>query len=139
LIPSGEAPDHKGKASRLKRTNSVSRIPQAETPSGVDDAPDKNALVSKNKQRQVGKVKYEVMAQRLTPEDMRYITAHEKTMTSYYEQWEAAYPTLALEVDPIRKKQLEQRLDQVLDALAKELAIILGFIEKAGLQLDDHY
>jgi len=113
--------------------------PDAEYSTVIRDAPGQKALVSKNKQGQVDKVTYEELAQRLTPEDMRFIKTHEKTMTSYYEQWEAAYPTLALEDDPIRRKRLEQRLDQVLDALAKELAAILGFIEKAGLQLDDHY
>ena len=55
------------------------------------------------------------------------------------EQWDEAYPTLVTEMNPIRKKQLEQQLDELTDKLGKELAKVLGFIAKAGMMLTDHY
>jgi hypothetical protein len=61
-------------------------------------------------------------------------------MELLFQQWEGAYPALALESDPLRKVQQQQRLKGVTDDLGRELGSVLDFIEnKAKLYLDDHY
>lgn len=105
----------------------------------IKNDPSQSALVLTLQGAQCDKVTYDELGQRLSHQDMRYIQTRERVMKQLYEQWEAAYPTLATEIDPIRKKQLDQRLDEITDDLGKELDRILEFVTNSGLTLDDHY
>jgi hypothetical protein len=105
----------------------------------IRNDPAQGALVRESHGRIVQKVTYDELAQRLKQGDRRYIQTREKVMMLLYDQWEAAYPELATETNPIRKKQLRQQLDGVTGDLAKELDAVLDFIAKSGLHLDDHY
>lgn len=98
-----------------------------------------SALVVSQSGRECARVTYDELAERLSTQEMKYIKTRESVMTGLYKQWEFAYPTLATEMDPIRKVQLTQRLDEVRTALGKEVGNVLSFITKAGLLLDDHY
>ena len=69
----------------------------------IKDDPNRSALILSRDGNEVGKVTYEELGQRLNVSDMRYIRTRENVMNQLYEQWEAAYPTLATEMDPIRK------------------------------------
>jgi hypothetical protein len=105
----------------------------------IRNDPAQGALVVTHRGTEWARVTYDELGQRLSSQDMRHIKTREKVMNQLYEQWEATYPTLATEMNPIRKKQLEQQLDEVTDSLGKELDKVLGFITKSGLMLDDHY
>jgi hypothetical protein len=97
-------------------------------------------LVLSKRGAEEARVTYADLSQRLAPIDMRYIQARERVMTLLFEQWEYAYPETAVESDPIRKVQLEQRLKQITDRLGRELTSVLDFIEtEVKLPLDDHY
>jgi|SRR5271165_4102428 len=106
----------------------------------VENDPASSALVLSRQGAEYSKVTYAELQQRLAPGDLRYIKVREQTMDLLFQQWEGAYPTLALESDPIRKVQLQQRLKQLTDDLGRELSNVLDFIQnKAQLSLDDHY
>jgi hypothetical protein len=106
----------------------------------IENHPDRGALVESQNGVEISKVTYPELSQRLAPDDLRYIKARENTMELLFQQWEGAYPALALESDPLRKVQQQQRLKGVTDDLGRELGSVLDFIEnKAKLYLDDHY
>ena len=94
-------------------------------------------ITSHGNERQ--KVTYDQLAQKLSAADLQYIKTRERVMDMLYRQWESGYLAIPPEMDPIRRAQLEQRLDGVTGDLGRELGIILGFVEKSGLHLDDHY
>jgi hypothetical protein len=105
-----------------------------------ENNPASGALVLNIHGAEISKVTYAELSQRLAPNDLRYIKAREEVMDLLFQQWEGAYPTLALESDPIRKVQLQQRLQHVTDDLGRELGSVLDFIQnKARFSLDDHY
>ena len=106
----------------------------------IENHPESGALVLTQAGAEYSKVTYQELCQRLAPDDLRYIKVREKTMELLFQQWEGAHPDLAMESDPIRKVQLQQRLKSVTDDLGRELSSVLDFIEnKAKLNLDDHY
>jgi hypothetical protein len=102
--------------------------------------PAQRALVLSQGGLERARVTYSELGERLSSEEIRYINTRESVMNQLYEQWDAGYRTLATEMDPIRKTQLKQRLDDLAkNELGKEVNSVLGFINKAGLELDDHY
>lgn len=105
----------------------------------IKNSETESALVLSKGGRELSKVTFDELAERLSNNDMEYIKTREVVMSRLYEQWEAAYPTLVTEMDPIRKTQLKQRIDELTDQLGKELDSILTFVAKAGLSLDAHY
>ena len=87
------------------------------------------------------------MIQRITfadfvklPEDvLLHIKTLEKSMQNYYTIWSAVYPTLSLEIDPVKKIKIELTLKQEILAMKNDLERILKFLEDCGFWLDDHY
>lgn len=74
----------------------------------------------------------------LDPETLRHIRVYEKSMENNYALWEKVYPQLALS-SPMERARLELQLAEVTDSIGVDLKNILGFLEQAGLHLDDHY
>jgi hypothetical protein len=96
----------------------------------ISNDPAQCALVVTKGGRELSKVTYDQLEKRLSAADFEYITFREGIMKQLYEQWKAGYAELPTEMDPIRKKQLEQRIDGVTNNLGRELDIVLGFISK---------
>ncbi len=97
-----------------------------------------DALVSKNQG---------VVMQRITfadfeklPDDvLLHIKTLERSMQNYYAIWSAVYPTLSLEIDPVKKVKIELSLRQEVLSMKNDLERILKFLEDCGFWLDDHY
>lgn len=77
--------------------------------------------------------------QKLPEATLRHIKVLEQAMENHYSIWAAAYPQLALAVDPIAKAKTEQQLKSVIVGMKGDLEGILNFLEQSGLYLDDHY
>lgn len=105
----------------------------------IRNDPDQEAIVSLWQGNDVARVTYSELGQRLSAADIRYIQAREKIMSQLYDQWEAAELALVTETDPIRAVKVKQQSAGVTDDLGKQLSSVLGFLEKMGLSLDDHY
>ena len=83
-------------------------------------------------------VTYQDLMQRLSPEDVNHIRMYEQSIKNYEAQIEKIYPQLAL-LPPVQKAQVEVQLKQMVDAMQSDLLGILSFIERIGLDLEDHY
>lgn len=77
--------------------------------------------------------------QKLPEPTLRHIKVLEQSMENHYSIWAAAYPQLALAVDPIAKAKTEQQLKGIIAGMQVDLEGILNFLEQSGLHLDDHY
>ncbi len=77
--------------------------------------------------------------QNLPESQLRHVKVFEQAMENHYSIWEAVYPKLALEVDPIRKAQIEKQLQDTIRNMKKDLNGVCKFLEDCGFYLDDHY
>jgi hypothetical protein len=122
-------------------------VPERTPASGI---PDYNSKITLSKDGQslehregsytVGKISYQDVMGRLSTTDVMFIQTHEKSMEANYFIWAAVYPTLATEVDPVRKAQIEQQLTQIKTKMADDLNEILIFVQDTcHMGLDDHY
>ena len=94
-------------------------------------------LVSRRNGRVVQRIQAKDLA--ALPEPMlRHIRAHETSMENYHKIWSSVYPQLALE-SGVGKAKTELQLQDIIRSMRKDLEAILTFLEKAGLDLDDHY
>jgi len=75
----------------------------------------------------------------LPENQLRHVKVLEESMENHYAVWCAVYPTLALEVDPIREAKIRRQLEAVIGEMKKDLEDLLGFLEACGFALDDHY
>lgn len=85
--------------------------------------------------------------QRITAEDLEelptellnHVQVFERSMENHYTVWSKTYPQLALLDSPVQKAKVEAQLAEVIRAMKVDLDGILGFLESAGMWLDDHY
>lgn len=96
-------------------------------------------LVLAHQGRPVQTLTREDLAKRLSPTDLSYVQALERSMENHFLIWSAVYPQLALQVDPIAKARIEAQLRQILVDMRKDLHALLDFLSSIGLHLDDHY
>ena len=114
-------------------------VPQ-EHRASITASEDGQSLVRTEYGREVQRVTYQELMDRLTEDDLSYIKAVEKSMNTHKEVWEAAYPQLASETNPVAKAKIQKQLDAVAEDMGKDLKRILDFIEqRMQLYLDDHY
>jgi hypothetical protein len=76
---------------------------------------------------------------RLPPSQLRLIRTYEQSMENHVAIWEAVYPQLALETNPVTKAQVELRLKGIIREMGRDLTGIIDFLQLSGLTLDDHY
>lgn len=76
---------------------------------------------------------------KLQPGLLNHVQVYEQSMENHYSVWSKSYPQLALLDSPIQHARVEAQLEQVIRAMKVDLEGILGFLESAGLYLDDHY
>jgi hypothetical protein len=81
-------------------------------------------------------VKYDELRAKLSPMDLKVLRGHERTMSALIDRWGKLRPK---EVSGIATSDDARQLSAVRDSLAHELAAAVGFIERLGYRLDDHY
>jgi hypothetical protein len=77
--------------------------------------------------------------QKLPEAELRHIKVFEQSMENHYAVWEAVHPQQALAVDPVAKAKIDLQLKGIIRDMKRDLNGILGFLERIGLNLDDHY
>lgn len=97
-----------------------------------------DAIVSKYDGQELKRITAQDL-QKLSEATLRHIKVFEQSMENHYSIWAAAYPQLALAVDPIAKAKTEQQLRGIVAGMKGDLEGILRFLEDSGLHLDDHY
>jgi len=97
-----------------------------------------NAIISKYHGQEFQRITAQDL-QQLPESELRHIKVLEQSMENHYSIWSAVYPQLALAVDPIAKAKTELQLKGIIVGMKGDLEGILGFLERTGLQLDDHY
>jgi hypothetical protein len=96
------------------------------------------ALVASEHGKEVQRITSGDLA-RLPPTMLNHIKVLEKSMENHYRIWERVYPELALLDSPVQRAQVELQLDDCIRRMKGDFDGILGFLEAAGLYLDDHY
>ena len=85
--------------------------------------------------------------QRITAQDLeelpqellRHVQVYERSMENHYGVWSKVYPQLALLDSQLQSAKVEAQLSEVIRSMKGDLDGVLGFLESAGLWLDDHY
>jgi len=75
----------------------------------------------------------------LRPNDVRVIQAYERNMEKYFRRWEAVYDKRDSSQDPLANAIIEEQLTELIRKMKGELLGILEFLQKLGVNLDDHY
>ena len=82
---------------------------------------------------------YNELATRLTPQDVSFIKAFERRMTLAMAQWEALNADLPL-AGAVERVRIEANMENIKDRdICSSLRQIVGFIERLGIDLQDHY
>jgi len=113
----------------------------------LPDVPAEHRMSIKEKNGAIVATEHGRETQRITGEDLNrlptelldHVRVYERSMRNHYAVWSSAYPQLALLDSPIQKARVEGQLAEVVRAMKVDLDGILGFLESAGISLDDHY
>ena len=68
--------------------------------------------------------------------DLKVLRGYERSMSALIGTWERLHPK---EVNGVASPDDARRLSAVRDSLAREFATAVGFIQRLGYNLDDHY
>jgi hypothetical protein len=90
-------------------------------------------LVSRDHGREVQRVTRNQLNRRLSREDLEYIEDLERSMAINRALWKRTYPKRAI------SKASRKAVERALTAMAEDLEGVLTCLERAQLQLDDHY
>lgn len=84
------------------------------------------------------KVTYEELRARLAERDLGYVDTLERALKNYEAQWNSAYLSRSM-ASGMDVGRYEAQLDLVAKEISDPLLRVLAFVERMGLQLDDHY
>lgn len=103
------------------------------------NSPGQNAIVAQTPTGEARQtVTYPQLSERLNKGDLDYIEALSQAMENYQRQWNAAYKQRSM-ASGMEIGKLDAQLDYLAKEISDPLIRVLGFVEKMGLQLDDHY
>ncbi|MCF4129680.1 hypothetical protein [Methylobacterium sp. SyP6R] len=105
----------------------------------IADDKENNKITLSENGKSVQSISYAELSEKLNEADIKYIVAKDLALRNHYQIWLIVYPQLSLSVDPIAKAKIELSLSQISSEMGKELADIIDFLERIGLQLDGHY
>ncbi|GAB3255934.1 hypothetical protein [Chitinimonas naiadis] len=101
--------------------------------------PDGREIVVKQQDRTVQVVTADQLAHVLSPADLELVQTFEASMQKYFGRWKAVYAKKDASQDPLVNAITEEQLNEQVAKMKAELIGILSFLERAGVQLDDHY
>ena len=79
------------------------------------------------------------LAKALGPQDLSLVQAYERKMQDYFDLWTSVYATKDMSQDPLANAKTDAQLKKLIASMKGELLGILSFLERIGVQLDDHY
>lgn len=98
-----------------------------------------NNIVVREDERTLQTISGEEMEKKLVGDDLKLIETYEAKMAEYFELWSAVYAQKGRSPDPLKNAQVNLQLKGLIKDMRGELIGILDFLEKLGVQLDDHY
>ena len=96
-------------------------------------------IVVKQQDRVVQTVTADELSRVLTPSDLDLVRTLESNMNKYFSRWKVIYAKKDASQDPLVNAITEEQLTEQVAKMRSELLGILGFLEKCGIHLDDHY
>lgn len=96
-------------------------------------------IVVKQQETTVQTVTADQLSQLLGKGDLELIETYEASMNRYYSRWKAVYAKKDASQDPLVNAITEEQLTEQIVKMKAELLGILAFLQKCGVQLDDHY
>lgn len=101
--------------------------------------PEGDNIVVKQQERVVQTVSADDLARVLTAEDLDLVRTYEASMNKYFARWKALYAKKDESADALVNQITEEQLTDQIVKMKSELLGILDFLQKCGVQLDDHY
>jgi hypothetical protein len=112
---------------------------------GADDRwrykirPEGHQIVVKQEDRTVQVVTADQLNKLLGPADLDLVRTYEASLQKYYSRWKALYAKRDASQDPLINTITEEQLAEQIGKMKTDLVGLLTFLEKSGVQLDDHY
>jgi hypothetical protein len=101
--------------------------------------PEGTSIVVKQENRTVQTVTGEELSKILSKTDVDLVQTYEASMNKYFSRWKAVYAKKDSSQDPLVNAITEEQLTEQIVKMKAELLGILGFLQKCGVHLDDHY
>ena len=79
------------------------------------------------------------LSKALGPQDLSLVQTYERKMQDYFDLWTSVYAAKDMSQDPLANAKTDAQLRKLIASMKGELLGILSFLEKIGVQLDDHY
>jgi DNA polymerase I-like protein with 3'-5' exonuclease and polymerase domains len=79
------------------------------------------------------------LATKLDSNDLALIQTYEQKMQYWFTLWQAVYAQSGTSPDALKNAQTDAQLKDLVLKMRGELLGILSFLERLGVQLDDHY
>ncbi|HEY5055768.1 MAG TPA: hypothetical protein VII58_06385 [Acidobacteriaceae bacterium] len=96
-------------------------------------------IVVKQEDRTLQVITAADLAKALGPSDLQMIRTYETSMQKYFKRWQALYAKKDASQDPLVNAITDEQLAEQIVKMKAELLGILGFLQRAGIHLDDHY
>ena len=96
-------------------------------------------ILVKQEDRTVQTVTADELSRMLNPQDLDLVRTYEASMQKYFTRWKAIYAKKDASQDPLVNTITEEQLAEQIVKMKRELLGILDFLQKMGVQLDDHY
>ena len=101
--------------------------------------PEGTNIVVKQDNRTVQTVTADQLARVLNKSDLDLVRTYEASMNKYFSRWKAVYAKKDSSQDPLVNAITEEQLTEQIVKMKAELLGILIFLQKCGVNLDDHY
>ncbi|MGV3707416.1 MAG: hypothetical protein ACO1Q7_01150 [Gemmatimonas sp.] len=98
-----------------------------------------NQIVTTQEERTVQTVTAEQLSAVLGPDDLELVRTYEASMQRNFGRWKAIYAKRDASQDPLVNAITEEQLTDQIAKMKTDLLGILSFLQKSGVQLDDHY
>lgn len=104
------------------------------------NSPHEDAFVARSRStgQTYQKVTYDELCKSLNDDDRQHIETLTRVIVNYQKQWNTAFEERAM-ASGKDIGRLDAQLDYLVRQMADPLVKALNFVEKMGLQLDDHY
>lgn len=96
-------------------------------------------IVVRQTERTIQTITGDQLSKVLGPDDLALVRSYEKNMQKYFKRWQAVYAKKDASQDPLVNAVTEEQLAEQIESMKAELLGILSFLQRIGVQLDDHY
>jgi len=106
---------------------------------GFKIQPEGSEIVVKQGEKTLQVVTADQLGNVLGQADLELVRTYEQGMQKYFGRWKALYAKKDASQDPLANAITEEQLNEQVLKMKSSLVGILEFLQKTGVQLDDHY